>query len=184
MKNNTTEFFRKPDSNELAMVQINEEVRHRKDGKSYRILYTMSIIAIVAALLAFVLPTLVKIGVVRRLVLLVLGGIILIMTHKSYLISKRHLNKVKAGDFVVQDVTITDTRNVVHGMSSDQHVFFTSRDGKVYELNTNTTGDGNLVKGHHGLLVIINDEKNVLMTANYRFFRLEGISIEGSSMDS
>ena len=87
MKNNTAEFFRKPDSNELAMVQSNEEVRHRKDGKSYRILYIMSIIAIVAALLAFVLPTL----------------LITLLLHRH---TKMKLPIGKVGDFKIVNKTI------------------------------------------------------------------------------
>jgi hypothetical protein len=47
-------------------------------------------------------------------------------------------------------------------------------------MNTKTTGDGALIKGLSGMLVIINGEKNILLTCKYRFMRLVGTIGDGS----
>lgn len=167
---NTDVFFRTATPEEQALISQSEDTRYGRETKSIRILLIAEIIAALAVVVDFIFPVL-HLGAIRRLVLLVLDVFLLYITLGSFNITRRQLRKIKGGSYKVQTVTITDVHNEAHGIRSDMIVTFDDGNEGTYTLNTNTTGDMALVQGYSGLLVIIDDEKNVLLTNSYRFYQ-------------
>lgn len=167
MDNTNCNFFRNPNSDEHLLIKEEEDIRYGKEIKSIRILLIIEGIAAIAAILGFFLP--IGIGLSRRIILLVIDAFLVGVTIPSLIITNRQFKKINELSYKVQNVTVTDVHNEVHGLISDMIVTFTSDDESTYTMNTNTTGDMIFAKGIKGLLVIIDGEKNVLLTSKYRF---------------
>lgn len=168
MQNTTNTFFRTATSSEQTLISRHEESRYSREINAVRTLLIAEGVAALAVIFDLIFPFL-HLGIIRRLILLVLDVFLLYVTLVSLNITMRQRCKIKGNSYHVQDVTITDVRNEFHGLRSDMIVTFTNDKKETYVLNTNTTRDAALVKGATGLLVIIDDEKNVLLTNNYRF---------------
>ena len=161
------QFFRQADEQEKSYIAESEQYLYQRQRKSFVLLLFIFTGAFIVGLSLFV-PM--RIGVVLAVIMIASGILMIFVTATSLRITKRQLTKVRQGDYRVQNVTITDVHNEIRGLRSNQYVTFTSGTGAEYLMNTNTTGDQGLVRGAKGLLVIINDEKNILLTCKYRFF--------------
>ena len=167
------QFFRQADEQEKSYIAENECFLYKRERRSFVILLLLFAGAFIVGLVSFFVPM--GIGVALAVVLIAAGVLMSIVTVISLRSKKRQLNKVRRGDYGVQHVVITDVHNEIHGLKSNQYVTFTSGTGAEYRMNTNTSGDQSLFRGRKGLLVIINNEKNVLLTCKYRFFKVLAI---------
>jgi len=162
------QFFRQADEQEKSYIAESEQYLYQRQHKSFVLLLLIFTGAFIVGLVSLFVPM--RIGVVLAVIMIASGILMIFVTATSLRITKRQLTKVRQGDYRVQNVTITDVHNEIRGLRSNQYVTFTSGTGAEYLMNTNTTGDQGLVRGAKGLLVIINDEKNILLTCKYRFF--------------
>ena len=156
-------FFRDADEREQRLITGQE-----RKCRSFIFLLLLFSGAFVLGLISFFIQ--IRIGTVLAVFMIAAGCVLIPVTVVSIRITKRQLGKVEQGDYRVQDVIITEVHNEIHGLRSNQYVTFTSGTGENYIMNTNTTGDAALVQGAKGLLVILNDEQNILLTCKYRFF--------------
>ena len=162
------QFFRQPDEREKNYIAENEHTLYKRQRRSFVFLLLLFACAFIVGLVSFFVPM--GIGVALGVVMIAAGVIMSLISVIGLHATKRQLSKVDRGDYGVQHVVITDVHNEIHGVRSNQYVTFTSGTGAEYRMNTNTTGDQALFRGAKGLLVIIIDEKNVLLTCKYRFF--------------
>ncbi|MCQ2528845.1 MAG: hypothetical protein MJ108_06995 [Saccharofermentans sp.] len=167
MEHNDNNFFRMPSSDEQSRIKGNEEERYGREIKAIRTLLIVEGIAAVASILGFFLP--IGIGLSRRIILLAIDAFLLYITLTSLNITNRQRRKINGGSYRVQNVTVAKTHQESHGLKSDMIVTFVSDENKTYVMNTNTTCDMVFERGAKGLLVVIDDEKNVLLTNMYRF---------------
>lgn len=172
------DVLREATPDEQMKITSYEETRYAKEIKSIKILLVVEGIAVLAPILDLFLPL--NLGVVRSIILTVLGLILGYMTIKSLNIIRRQFNKIKNQSYKVLLGTVIETQNQVHGLTSDFIATVANEDGDTYVLNTNTTGDVGLLKGNKGLLVIIDGEENVLFTSKYRFIEEELAHEEGN----
>lgn len=156
-----------PSADEQSRIKDNEEERYGREIKAIRTLLIVEGIAAVASILGFFLP--IGIGLSRRIILLVIDAFLLYITLSSLNITNRQRRKINGGSYKVQNVTVAKTHQESYGLKSDMIVTFVSDEEKTYVMNTNTTSDMVFERGAKGLLVIIDDEKNVLLTNMYRF---------------
>ena len=161
-------FFRDAEDPEKAWIAANEAVFHKRQRKSFIMLMILFAFCLTMGILGLFFPM--GLGRCVCIVMIPISIIMLVIMAIGMWTAKRQLVKVRNGDYSVQNVTITDVHNEVHGLKSDQHVTFTAENGESYEMNTHTTGDAGLIRGAAGLLVILHGESNILLTCKYRFF--------------
>ena len=161
------QFFRHADEQEKRYIAELEHHLYKKECRSLLFLLLLFSCSFIVGLVSLFVPM--RIGTVLAGLMIAAGGLLIPVTVISLHIVKRQLQKIGRCDYRVQDVIITDVHNEIHGLRSNQYVTFTSGTGEEYRMNTNTTGDAALMQGLKGLLVIINDEKNILLTCKYRF---------------
>lgn len=162
------DFFRNPDDMEKALITEYEERLYKRQCISCVFLMLIFAFSFIIGLVSLFIPT--GLGKTLSVFMIAAGIVFSVICYKSILIIKRQLQKIRDHDYMVQEVTITDVHNEIHGVSSDQIVTFTSDSKATYVMNTKTTGDQGLTRGKKGLLVIINGEENILLTCKYRFY--------------
>jgi len=160
-------FFRNVTEQEKRMIEASEELLYRRQQRSFLLLALIGVMSVGAAILSRFVR--IGIGTVLCILMIIIGILLLAMIAFSMKITHRQLQKVRTCDYQVQDVVITDVHNEIHGLRSNQYVTFTSPAGENYVMNTETTGDASFIKGKCGLLIILNGEKNILLTCKYRF---------------
>ena len=161
-------FFREAEEQEKKWIAANEAVLYKRQCKSFIMLMILFAFCLTMGILGLFFP--IGLGRLFCIVMIPISIILLVILTIGIWTTKRQLAKVRNGDYGVQNVTITDVHNEVHGLKSDQLVTFTAEFGESYEMNTHTTGDASLIQGRSGLLVIIHGESNILLTSKYRFF--------------
>ena len=162
------DFFRDAEDWEKAWIAANEAMLYKRQLRSFIMLMILFTFSLVMGILGLFFPF--GLGRLFCIVMIPVSIVLLVITAVGIWTTKRQLVKVRNGDYGVQNVTITDVHNEVHGLKSDQHVTFTAENGEAYEMNTHTTGDASLIRGAAGLLVILHGESNILLTSKYRFF--------------
>jgi len=165
---NGDHFFREANEQEKRMIAENEEMLYRRERRNYVILMLLFASTFSVALISFFAH--IGIGMVLRIVMITVSLVLAVIVMISLRTIARQRNEIRASDYKVQDVIIIDVHNEIHGLKSDQHVTFEAMNGETYKMNTHTTGDMGLVRGAKGLLVILNGERNILLTCKYRFF--------------
>ena len=162
------DFFRDAEDQEKAWIAANEAILYKRQCKSFIMLIILFAFCLTMGILGLFFP--IGLGRLFCIVMIPISIFLVVITAIGIWTTKRQLVKVRNGDYGVQNVTITDVHNEVHGIKSDQHVTFTAENGESYEMNTHTTGDAGLIRGTAGLLVILHGESNILLTSKYRFF--------------
>ena len=160
--------FRDAEDPEKAWIAANEAMFYKRQRKSFIMLMILFAFCLTMGILGLFFPM--GLGRCFCIVMIPISIILLVILTIGMWTAKRQLVKVRNGDYGVQNVTITDVHNEVHGLKSDQLVTFMAEFGESYEMNTHTTGDASLIQGRSGLLVIIHGETNTLLTSKYRFF--------------
>ena len=168
MKNSKDSFFRQATPEEMQMIKIVEEARYQKERRTMLILLIFSSISVVLALYFLLGNT--NWTLLRSIVFLVLAVSVTIISSASLKLNSRQINSIRAGKYKVQNIVVTKTRNITHGLISDMYVTLQNEAGQTYEFNTHTTNDGLLTHGIKGLFLLIDNEKTQLLVNNYRFY--------------
>ena len=121
-------FFREAEEQEKKWIAANEAVFYKRQCKSFIMLMILFAFCLTMGILGLFFP--VGLGRCFCIVMIPISIIMLVIMAIGMWTAKRQLVKVRNGDYGVQNVTITDVHNEVHGLKSDQHVTFTAENGE------------------------------------------------------